>query len=98
MDPTLAYAERSNHHFDVIPDEVDALVSELERAIGRAARGGGDAIDDILESPRRRTGVKSVRHHEAVEAFRRELTDGLIRADTARQLLRLVTVILAQVV
>ena len=79
-----------------VHQELDTLVLELERAVGRAARGGGDAIDDILDSPRRQTCVQSVRHHEAVEAFRRELTDGLIRADTARQLLRLVTVVLAQ--
>jgi hypothetical protein len=72
--------------------DLNTLLAELERISG----GVHDAIDDILKSPRRQTQTQSVRRHEAIENFRRELTDGLIRADTANQLLRLITAVLAR--
>ena len=68
--------------------DLDALEAE-----GRGARGvkaPADAIDAVLASADRVTAVRSLRESAAVEAFRSELTDGLIRVDTANRLLRLV--------
>ena len=67
--------------------ELDALTEKLERVVS----GSGDAIDHIVQGPRRKTNAKSVRNDPAMQRFRRELADGLIRADTANQLLRLVS-------
>ena len=49
-----------------------------------------DAIDAILAGPQRTTAVKSLRDHETIQRFRKEFADGLIRVDTARQLLGLI--------
>ena len=67
--------------------ELDALTEKLERAVS----GPRDAIDRIVQGPRRKTDAKSIRNDPAMQRFRRELADGLIRADTANQLLRLVS-------
>jgi len=48
-----------------------------------------DAIDTELARPARTTAVVSLKDAAEVEAFRNELIDGLIRVDTANQLLRL---------
>ena len=77
-------------------NDLNSLLAELERLTVGASGRAGDAIDDILKSPRRRTQTLSVRRRAAIENFRRELTDGLIRADTANQLLRLITAVLAR--
>ena len=76
--------------------DLNALLAELERLTAGAPGRSADAIDEILQSPRRETHTQSVRRHAAIEDFRRELTDGLIRADTANQLLRLITAVLAR--
>lgn len=68
--------------------ELEALVSRLDAELAGGKRR--DAIDEILASSPRSTGVKSLRDHEAVQRFRKEFTDGLIRVDTARQLLGLI--------
>jgi hypothetical protein len=77
-----------------VTQELDRLLGQLEGAAGRrgASLGPlrGDAIDAVLNSPARQTAVRSLREAPEVEAFRNELVDGLIRADTANQLLRLV--------
>ena len=65
---------------------LDELMTTLENA---NRQGNGDAIDTVLASEPRRTQVVSVRQSPEMEAFRRELTDGLIRADTVNQVLRL---------
>ncbi|MEK6799414.1 MAG: hypothetical protein AABZ12_10645 [Planctomycetota bacterium] len=76
-------------------DETDNLLSLLERLDTRAPRpGAADAIDAIVDAPPRTTAVVSLRDHETVRRFRQELSDGLIRADTANQLLRLVRTVL----
>jgi len=75
-------------------DEVDRLMKTLEGAL-RQQPGSGDAIDLVLASPERQTAVRSLRHDPVVEVFRRELTDGLIRVDTANQLLNLVNAVVA---
>jgi len=73
-------------------DELDHLIESLDGEIQKQPKVG-DAIDLILASPRRETEVRSLRHDPAVEAFRRELTDGLIRVDTANRLLSLVNTV-----
>ena len=75
-----------------LTDELDRLMDVLEGEIERQP-GSGDAIDLILASPQRATQVRSLRHDPVVEAFRRELTDGLIRVDTAGRLLNLVSTV-----
>ena len=67
---------------------LDELLAELDAKIRR--RGGDDAIAQVLAGPRRQTSVQSLHNHEVVRRFRRELVDGLIRVDTANQLLRLI--------
>lgn len=71
--------------------ELDALTEKLERAVS----GSGDAIDRIVQGRRRKTDAKSIRNDPAMQRFRRELADGLIRADTANQLLRLVSQVIS---
>ncbi len=79
----------------------DQAAEALERLIGRleAAAAGDDAgrpkdaIDDVLDGPRRQSAVSEVRHDPVIEQFRRELSDGLIRADTAGRLLSLITTV-----
>ncbi len=61
-----------------------------------AGRGSGDAIDRELARPKRLTAVVSLRDSIEVETFRNELIDGLIRVDTANQLLRLVNQVMVQ--
>jgi hypothetical protein len=69
-------------------DKLMALLDRLEESIPKAKRR--DAIDAILASEPRTTSVRSLRDHEAVQQFRRELSDGLIRVDTANKLLGLI--------
>jgi len=82
--------------------ELDRLVKQLEVA-GMSLREQGvrpcgpDGIDAVLSDPPRTTAVRSLRDAPEMEAFRRELVDGLIRVDTANQLLRLVNDILLRV-
>ena len=76
--------------------QLDALLQELEHLAAETSARPPDAIDEIRRGPRRRTSTRSIRHDPALENFRRELSDGLIRADTANQLLRLITSVLAQ--
>lgn len=65
---------------------LDELLATLDRAAGGAK---GDAIDAVLAGEPRSTQAASLRRAPEMEAFRRELTDGLIRADTVNQVLRL---------
>ena len=70
--------------------DLEALVSRLDAGLGSGKRR--DAIDAILASSPRTTQVESLRDHEAIQRFRKEFADGLIRVDTARQLLGLIRV------
>ena len=72
-------------------DNLEALLERLEQGIPSGRRK--DAIDAILASEPRTTGVRSLRDHEVVQQFRRELSDGLIRVDTANKLLGLIRTI-----
>ena len=76
--------------------QLDAVLDRLDEIISASRAGRGDAIDRILNGPRRRTETHSLRDHPAMEAFRRELTDGLIRADTANKLLGLISAVLTE--
>ena len=58
----------------------------------------GDAIDAVLASSARATAVRSLRVSPEIEAFRQALVDGLIRADTVNQLLRLVNEVVGQLI
>ena len=69
-------------------NELELLLSRLEELMSRTHRG--DAIDDALGAAPRVTGTTSLRRHEVVRKFRQEISDGLIRLDTANQLLGLV--------
>jgi hypothetical protein len=69
-------------------DNLEALIERLEEGIPLGRRK--DAIDAILASEPRTTGVRSLREHEVVQKFRREMSDGLIRTDTANKLLELI--------
>jgi len=73
--------------------ELEALLSRLDALLSRTGRGG-DAIDDVLKSAPRTTVTTSLREHEVVRKFRQEMADGLIRLDTANQLLRLASTVL----
>ena len=77
-------------------EALENLVRRLE-AVTQAVEGEPrDAIDDILDGPGRQSAVTDVRHDPVVEQFRREMTDGLIRADTAGRLLGLITSVVAR--
>ena len=69
-------------------DNLLALFDRLEENIPKPQRR--DAIDAILAGEPRTTAVRSLRDHEVVQQLRRELSDGLIRADTANKLLGLI--------
>jgi len=75
-------------------DNMMALLKRLEESIPPSRRKDAiDAIDAILASEPRGTVVRSLRDHEIVQQFRRELSDGLIRVDTANKLLGLIRTI-----
>ena len=72
-------------------------VEELDKLIDTLTTRKGDAIDDVLSAAPRTTAVQSLRDHPDVVQFRQELTDGLIRVDTANRLLRLVSTVVTAV-
>jgi len=69
-------------------DTLMALLELLEESIPRSRRK--DAIDAILANEPRTTAVRSLRDHEVVQQFRRELSDRLLRVDTVNRLLGLI--------
>jgi len=70
---------------------LDELLETLEsKAGGQRENRRGDAIAGVLEAEPRATKVASLRDSPEAAAFREALVDGLIRVDTANQLLRLV--------
>lgn len=86
--------------------ELDRLLGTLETLAqpsqadpnGQKATRQNDAIDAVLLSPARTTAVRSLRHAPETEAFRQALVDGLIRVDTANELLRLVNDIVSRLI
>jgi len=73
-------------------DQLDALIIRLEELLASGNRG--DAIDRALSSLPRKSEAVSLRGHEVVRRFREEAVQGLIRVDTANQLLALVKTVL----
>ncbi len=73
---------------------LEQLIGVLQRAIDGRPK---DAIDAELSRPARQTGVGAIAEAPEVEAFRREILDGMIRVDTANQLLRLVSIVVEKV-
>ena len=78
-------------------EELDALVEKLDAASRKQTRVA-DAIDKVLASQERSSTIRSLRDHESITQFRRELGDGLIRVDTARQLLSIINKVLGAIV
>ncbi|MFQ5462662.1 MAG: hypothetical protein ACE5E5_08555 [Phycisphaerae bacterium] len=74
---------------EILDDMIDALETRARKV------ADGDAIDRVLSGPVRRSTASSLRDHEAVRAFRRELSDGMIRVDTVNRLLGLVGKLIA---
>ena len=72
--------------------ELDQLIDKLDGVV-EVTGGASDAIDAVLASPPRSTGVRSLRRDPVVETFRQELVDGLIRVDTLNRLLGLVNTV-----
>lgn len=70
--------------------QLDRLLQTLQ-ALADEPHATGDAIDRILAQPQRRTRVRSLRDEPTVQRFREDLTNGLIRVDTANALLGLIT-------
>ena len=64
--------------------EWDRLIDMLSSRLAAAGRPL-DAIAADLAAPARTTDVRRLNEHPVMQAFRSELSDGLIRADTARQ-------------
>jgi hypothetical protein len=67
--------------------ELDALIERLDGSVQATV---GDAIDAELARTPRQSAVTPLRDSEIMNRFRQELVDGLIRVDTAAQVLRLV--------
>jgi hypothetical protein len=65
-------------------------------ALSPSSGARGDAIDMVLSLAARQTAVTSLHDAPEVAAFRDELVDGMIRADTANQLLRLVNEVITR--
>lgn len=72
-------------------DPLSDLLSTLDR-VGEATNQSRprDAIDRELAGPGRVSDVRSLRDAPEIAAFRTAVVDGLIRADTANRLLRLI--------
>ena len=73
-------------------ESLENLLNALDTALAKKGVGG-DAIDRTLAGGGRSTQVTSLRDSEVVRKFQDELVDGLIRVDTAGQLLDLVTTV-----
>lgn len=77
-------------------DALNQLIETLSKAGQPESNAAGDAIDQELKRRRRTTSVQSLRDNPVVEQFRQELSDGLIRVDTAHQLLSLINEVITR--
>ncbi len=80
---------------DELIEQLDG--TEISAAEGEESKTSPDAIDRVLGSQPRSTNVRSLKDDETIEAFRRELVDGLIRVDTAGRALRLLSQVVGAV-
>ncbi len=71
-----------------LSDDLNRILERLEANLERSRRT--DAIDAILAGSPRKTNATSLRDHEVVQQFHRELSSGLIRVDTVSRLLGLI--------
>lgn len=78
------------------PARETAIPPRTAGATGAGTARVADAIDRELGSSPRATAVVSLDDAPEVEAFRRELIDGLIRVDTVNQFLRLANAVMAR--
>ncbi len=69
-------------------ENLDRILERLEASLEPRRRR--DVIDEILAGAPRKTDAVSLRDHPVVQEFRRELSSGLIRVDTAKRLLGLI--------
>jgi glycerol-3-phosphate dehydrogenase len=76
-------------------DALNALIETLSNAAETPVMHG-DAIAYEIARERRTTAVKSLRNDPIIEEFRTQLTDGLIRVDTANKLLTLVNTLVTK--
>ncbi|MBN1510979.1 MAG: hypothetical protein JXB13_03110 [Phycisphaerae bacterium] len=78
-------------------ESLDRLIEQLSRKTSAATptTGPGDAIDEVLSSAPRQSDVPDLSRHPVVQQFRRDLIDGFIRVDTARQLLDLLSLVVS---
>ncbi len=74
----------------------DTLIGTLETLLDPRPQGDRppDAIDRILAQPARNTQARSLREDPVVARLREDLTNGLIRIDTANAMFRLVARVL----
>ncbi len=79
----------------VLNDLLDTLDQRISAAQGA---GPADAIGRVLAEPARTTAVTSLHDAPVVEAFRQALSDGLIRVDTANQLLQLLNTVIVKLI
>jgi hypothetical protein len=82
----------------VLDDLLDTLQSRLDVPDHSARDESDDAIDEVLQSPARRTQVRPLRDAPEMAAFRQALTDGMIRVDTVNRLLRLINEIVVKLI
>ncbi len=73
-----------------VTDNLSRILERLEKNLDGSGRN--DAIDAILAGSPRETNATSLRDHEVVKQFRRELSSGLIRVDTVSRLLGLIRI------
>lgn len=74
--------------------ELDALLERLDRA-APAEASAGDALDAALAAPPRRTAAQRLADDPRIAEFRAELSRGLVRIDTVRGFLELLSQVLA---
>ncbi|MCH8965015.1 MAG: hypothetical protein IIB58_08655 [Planctomycetes bacterium] len=96
-----------------VTDELDALIDELDAAVGDETGADepdgttvvgepdlatdADALDLILGAPPRQTNVKRLRDSEVVRQFREDLLNGAVRIDRLNQVLSIVVLVVKQV-
>ena len=77
-----------------LDDLINRLSSHAASAAADTPPAAPDEIDAALAQPARSTQVRRLNDDPAIQAFRQELADGLIRADAARRFLDVLSRIL----
>ncbi len=83
--------------WNAITEQLDRLIAAVDqKTVDSDDASRKDAIDRELARRPRVTQVDSLRDAPEVQAFREALLDGLVRVDTANQLLRLLNTVIGQ--